>query len=167
MFPVTRSQKLYLFRHTKTSNLVVLYDLRDLTRNISSIMTKHLGYIIGCTALLISLAKVFYAINHNLLMLFSRSILVPCHQHQFKTKLSKWTSNLLRSVAFPSFQHCQPTCYLMKIEYRVHICQIWTWLNGSKGNFAQSKISLTEKFTNRDGGTKPIFSFPFFPNCSE
>ena len=74
--------KLYLFGHNKTSNLVVLYDLRDLTGNISSIMTTHMGYFVGYIALLISLAKAFYAFNHDLLMLFSRSILVPFHQHQ-------------------------------------------------------------------------------------
>ena len=35
--------KLMLFGNTKTSNLVILYDLRYLTGNISSIMTKHMG----------------------------------------------------------------------------------------------------------------------------
>ena len=46
----------------------MLYDLRDSTGNISSIMTKHMGYIVGYTALFISLAKVFNVINHDLLV---------------------------------------------------------------------------------------------------
>ena len=32
-----------LFGNTKTSNLVILYDLRYLTGNISSVITKHMG----------------------------------------------------------------------------------------------------------------------------
>ena len=35
--------KLMLFCNTKTSSLVILCDLRYLTRNISSVMTKHMG----------------------------------------------------------------------------------------------------------------------------
>ena len=39
-------------------------------------------YNVGYAALLISLFKLFYVINYNLLVLFNRSILVPCHQCQ-------------------------------------------------------------------------------------
>ena len=35
--------KVVLIFIIKTSNLVKLYNLKDLTRNISSIMTKHTG----------------------------------------------------------------------------------------------------------------------------
>ena len=39
-------------------------------------------YNVGYTALLIWQFELFYAINYDLLMLFRRSILVLCHQHQ-------------------------------------------------------------------------------------
>ena len=42
-------------------------------------------YNVDYNALLISLFKLFHTINHNLLMLFSRSILVPCLQHHPET----------------------------------------------------------------------------------
>ena len=38
-------------------------------------------YNVSCTALLIALFKLFYAFNHIFIMLFSRSIPVPCLQH--------------------------------------------------------------------------------------
>ena len=41
-------------------------------------------YNVSCIALLISLFKLFYAFNHNFLMLFSRSVLVPCHSTRDK-----------------------------------------------------------------------------------
>ena len=43
-----KSRELVLIPHTKTSNLVLLYDLRYLTGNISSVMTKHI--VVGYTA---------------------------------------------------------------------------------------------------------------------
>ena len=71
--------KLMLFGNTKTSSLVILCDLRYLTGNISLVMTKHMGVQ---RKLLISLFKLIYAFIHKFLMLFCRSILVLCHQHQ-------------------------------------------------------------------------------------
>ena len=70
----------------------MLYDFRDLTGNISSKWHNTWCYIVGYTALLISLTKVFYTINHNLLMIFNRSILVPCQQHQ------RWTLKISRPL---------------------------------------------------------------------
>ena len=51
-----------------------------------------LWYKVGYSTLLISLFKLFHvASNHNLVMLFCCSILVPCHQHQSQTlEISHW-----------------------------------------------------------------------------
>ena len=57
-------------------------------------------YNVSCTALLISLFKLFYVINHNLLMLFSPSILVPCLQHQRQTlEISRRLKPLRKPIA--------------------------------------------------------------------
>ena len=79
----------------KTSPLIALYSWHHLSCNkrwhaIASnvkwwlyVAYLHLTISQGIDyASFISLANAFYAINHNLLMLFGRFILVPCHQHQ-------------------------------------------------------------------------------------
>ena len=60
-----------LISNTKTTNLLILYDLKDLMGNISSIMTKHSGVNVGYTAFLISVLELFYNFDFNLLMLYS------------------------------------------------------------------------------------------------
>ena len=62
----------------------MLYGLRDLKGNIWSIMTKHMGVHRRLHRFAYLIGKVFYAINHNLLVLFGRFILVPCHSTRDK-----------------------------------------------------------------------------------
>ena len=90
--------KLVLMFNTKTSNLVILYDLMDLMGNITSMMTKH---DVGYTVLLSSLFKLFYAINHNLLMLFSRV--------KYTREMSHWLKPLRETHHIPIPMQCTPT----------------------------------------------------------
>ena len=45
-------------------------------------MTKHIGVQRKLHRFAYLIVQIIYAFNNNFLMLFSRSILVPCHQHQ-------------------------------------------------------------------------------------
>ena len=99
--------KLMLFCNTKTSSLVILCDLRYLTGNISSVMTKHKGVQRKLHRFAYLIAQIiFCAFIHKFLMLFCRSILVLCHQHQRYTlgishrlkPLRKPIGHLIRSV---------------------------------------------------------------------
>ena len=79
-----KSRKRVLIPHTKTSNLVLFDDLRDL-KEISHQWWPNTLYNIDYTALLVSLLKLFYVINDNLLMLFCAFYLVPC-----RTRVKHW-----------------------------------------------------------------------------
>ena len=74
-----KSREIVLISHTKTSNLVLLHDSRELMGNISSVMTEHI--VLQRRLHRFAYLIIFSAIDYNLLMLFYRFILVPCHQH--------------------------------------------------------------------------------------
>ena len=70
--------KLMLFGNTKTSSLVILCDLRYLTGNISSVMTKHMGVqrkLHRFAYLIVQIILCFYSlVSHAILSLYFSSL---------------------------------------------------------------------------------------------